>query len=295
MLNLCNNDKIVDSLRNVFHANIVAIPESRIQPLVIVAASKDTTSFRGAILPLLTKPTTFTSPQVSQSTMPNISGTKTRAINLDLGLQILGNFLKGFGIPSIDLSPSFEGASKVSFSFNNVVRFFIDINELGEHVVGSVLNKENPSASIFFQQDKPFQFYILDSAITSSDFSVNVEQSKKPGFKINLPTISQIITNANANVSVTSASTESVTFKGDKQLGFAFSCVHASFDQSGKFTSLEPGGVIPNLEAAGYSDPDRLVAHTPDHVLLTRDPMMISADFSEFAAASEEAVGAAGR
>ncbi|HYW47572.1 MAG TPA: hypothetical protein VE959_32180 [Bryobacteraceae bacterium] len=156
------------------------------------------------------------------------------------------------------------------------------MNELGEHVVGSVLNRQSPSASIFFQQDRPFQCYILDSAITSRDFSISVEKSNKAGFKVDVPAISQIVTKANANISVSSASSLSVTFKGDRQLGFAFSCVRASFDDTGKFTSLEPGGVIPNLEALGPIDPDRMVAHTPDHVLLTRDPMMITVDFSSF-------------
>jgi len=121
MLNLCHHDTVVDTLRNVFHANVVEIPESRIEPLVVVAASKDTTSFRGAILPLLTKPTTFTKPQILQSTMPSVSGTKTQEVNLSVGLEILGNFLKGFGVPSLDLSPSFSGATKISFSFDSVI------------------------------------------------------------------------------------------------------------------------------------------------------------------------------
>src|SRR4051812_8640262 len=98
MLALCRNDAVIDTLRGMFHANIVAIPESRIEPLVILAAGNNQTSFRGAIQPLLKKPTTFTKPQVTQSAVPNISGTKTREVSLSSGLQILGNFLKGFGI-----------------------------------------------------------------------------------------------------------------------------------------------------------------------------------------------------
>jgi hypothetical protein len=59
--------------------------------------------------------------------------------------------------------------------------------------------------------------------------------------------------------------------------------VRASFDGTGKFTSLEPGGVIPNLEAVAEAmGPNRQVAHTPDQVLLTLDPAMITADFSSF-------------
>ena len=80
MIELCRHDPVADTLRNVFHANIVEIPEARIQPLIVVAASQDRTSFRGAILPLLKKPTSFAPPQIMQSQMPAVSGTKTATL-----------------------------------------------------------------------------------------------------------------------------------------------------------------------------------------------------------------------
>ena len=132
MILLCRGDTVIDTLRNVFHANIVKIPESRIQPLVIAAAARDRTSFRGAILPLLRKPTGYTNPQVLESKMPSISGTKTRAVSLDLGLEVLGDSLQGFGVPSAGLSAAFQGAKKVSFSFDQVIRYFVDVNESGD-------------------------------------------------------------------------------------------------------------------------------------------------------------------
>ncbi|MGH9612210.1 MAG: hypothetical protein ACRD4P_03930 [Bryobacteraceae bacterium] len=131
MIELCRHDPVADTLRNVFHANIVEVPEARIQPLIVVAASASVTSFRGAILPLLKKPTDFAPPQIMQSQMPAVSGTKTREVKLDLGLEILGNFLSGFGIPSAGVSACFQGATTVSFSFSDVIRFFVDIGELG--------------------------------------------------------------------------------------------------------------------------------------------------------------------
>jgi hypothetical protein len=282
MLGLCQGDRIVDTLRNVFHANIVAIPESRIQPLVIVAAGKGATSFRGRIMPLLRKPTDYTDPTVQTSTMPSVSGTKTRQVSFEMGLEILGNFLQGFGVPSIGLSAAFDGATRVSFSFNKVARFFVDVDELGEHVTGSLLNRDNPSTEIFFNPDNPFKCYILDSAITSQDFTFAVEQSSKQDFKVSVPTISEIVSKANAGVTVSSSSTLAVTFTGDRPLGFAFSCLLATFDATGRIKTLEPGGDIPQLEAL-RGDEDTTIAHTPDHVLLTRDPLMLIGDFKDFA------------
>lgn len=285
MIELCRHDPVADTLRNVFHANIVEVPEARIQPLIVVAASQDRTSFRGAILPLLKKPTNFAPPQIMQSQMPAVSGTKTRQVTINLGLEILGNFLQGFGVPSAGLSASFQGATAVSFSFNDVIRFFVDVGELGEHLIGSVLNSDNPAAAIFFEPDHPYSCYILDSSISSSDFTIAVEKAQDSDFKIDVPTISQVVSAANAGVQVTTSSNVSVSFKGDRHLGFAFSCLLANLDDSGRITSLEPGGDIPQFGLIAGTNVPHVVSHTPDHVLLTKTPAMLAADFSEFASA----------
>jgi hypothetical protein len=270
---------VVDTLRNVFHANVVAVPEARIRPLIVIAVSKDQTSFRGQILPLLKKPTAYKDPEVGESTMPAITGTKTREISVDFGLQILGNFLQGFCIPSAGISAAFQGASTVSFSFSNVIRFYVDVNELGENLVGSVLERQNPGSEVFYRQRDPLKCCIIDSAITSRDFALSVEKANKENFEVDVPTISQIVSKANAGVKVSSVSKLSVTFQGEKQLGFAFSCLHATLEPSGRIVTLEPGGDIPRLEALAG---EFLVSHTPDHVLLTRNPVMLTVDFSEF-------------
>jgi hypothetical protein len=279
MLKLCQNDTVVNTLRSVFHANIVSIPELRVRPLVVIASSSSTTSFRGAILPMLKKPTSYSPPLVMKSTMPSLSGSKTREVDIDLGLEILGNFLKGFGIPSAGVSTAFKGATKVSFSFNKVVRNFVDINELGEHLIGSEVNSGNPGAEIFFRTDGSYRCYIVDSAITSSDFSISVEKSKDDSFKINVPTISQIVSKANVGVSVRTTSDLSISFEGQKQLGFAFSCVLANMDSgTGRVVSLDPGGEIPQLESVA----EEIFVRTPSHVLLTRQATMLATDFSQF-------------
>jgi hypothetical protein len=280
MLGLCRTDTVIDTLRNVFHANIVAVPEARIRPLIVIAASKDQTSFRGQILPLLKKPTAYTDPVIRQSGMPAVTGTKTRQVSADFGLQILGNFLQGFGVPSAGIDAAFSGASSVSFSFSNVIRFFVDVNELGEHLVNSVLDRDNPGSEVFFRDKNPLKCCIVDSAITSSDFTLSVEKANSENFQLDVPMISEIVSKGKGGVKVSSSSKLAITFQGDKQLGFAFSCLHATFYPDGRIASLEPGGDIPRLEALTG---DFVVSHTPDHVLLSRDPAMLLADFSEFA------------
>src|SRR4051794_40580878 len=114
-LTLCQ-DNLVTTLRDVFHANIVRTPEARIQPLAVVASTKRQSDFRGALLPLL-KGRQPIHVALQTSRMADVSGKHSRQVSLDLGLQVLEGFLKGFGLPAAGISAKFAGASSVSFVF----------------------------------------------------------------------------------------------------------------------------------------------------------------------------------
>lgn len=278
MLGLCSGDPIVDTLRSVFHANIVEVPEERIKPLIVAAeADGRHTSFRGMLSVLLKQPSSYVDPTVLQSLMANISGQKSREVHVDIGLKILGNFLAAFGIPSINISAAFSGAQKVSFSFDNVIRYYVDDGSLGNELIGNAINFGNPAAAIFSVPDNLYRCYILDSTITSSDFTISVEQSSGNDFKINLPAIQQIVKQADVDVAVESSSSTSVTFTGQKHLCFAFSCLLAELDANGRVISLPPGGElspIRDMLARGASAVAR-----PAHVLFTKTPAMIETEF----------------
>src|SRR5262245_25223330 len=125
-LKLCD-DKLVTTLRDVFNANIVRVPEERVRPLTVIASRDGRSDFRGA-LALLLKNGQPLSVQMQNSRVADVSGKRSRLISLDLGLQILEGFLKGFGVPSAGLATKFSGASAVSFTFKDVNRAYVDSN-----------------------------------------------------------------------------------------------------------------------------------------------------------------------
>ncbi len=234
---LCD-DKLVTTLRDVFNANIVRVPEERVRPLAVVASSNGRSDFRGA-LALLLKDGQPLTVQVQNSRVAAVSGKRSRQINLDLGLQILGGFLQGFGIPSAGLAAKFSGASTVSFTFQDVNRAYVDTNELGGALTGRTINQANPAASIFFGDDS-WDFLAIDSVITSKDFAINIEQSNDNSFKLDVSGIQQIVSGANVGVTVSSATGTDLTFHGDKELTFAFSCVRLFLKPDGTISSLPP-------------------------------------------------------
>ncbi len=116
LFKLCNDDQLVKTLHGVFKANIVRIPEARIQPLGAVASTPEGPRFWGYLHELV-EGTLEARGAIQESRMADIAGKRSRSVNLDLGLQILDGFLRGFGLPSTGIAAKFAGAKTVSFSF----------------------------------------------------------------------------------------------------------------------------------------------------------------------------------
>ncbi len=275
-LGLCDGDPIVNALRDVFGANIVRVPEERIKPLRVVASSDDKSSFRGELTPLLKGNVALNIP-VTTSQMADISGKRSRKVNIDLGLEILDGFLKGFGITSAEIGIKFQGASEVSFSFKNVVRNYIDIGLLGKALAGQKVEKENPAARIFFD-DTDYSFLVIDSVITSSDFLISVDKSSDSGFKLDIPTIQNIVNKANVGVQVTTTNDYDIVFKGPEHLTFAFSCVKLYLDADGTIMSMPPAYDVPALKIFLAKKETHVIEYSPDRVLLNAKPALLSWD-----------------
>lgn len=217
--------------------------------------------------------------EIGKSKMAIISGKRSQRVKLKLGLQILEGFLKGFGIPSAGILLKFKGASEVSFSFEDVERKYIDIGFLGKILTNRVIDRQNPAAAIFFE-DGVCDFLVIDSVITSSDFSISVDRTKSHDFKIDVPAIQNILGEMSLGVEVSTISGYDLLFKGNKHLAFAFSCVRFNLEQNGKISSMPPADDIVPLSMAYRSLPSAhpKVLYSPDRVLLSEKPALLSWD-----------------
>ncbi|HET9983362.1 MAG TPA: hypothetical protein VFQ38_07235 [Longimicrobiales bacterium] len=276
-LGLCTNDPLVTTLRDVFGANIVRVPEERIRPVTVLASHGRKTAFRGALAPLLAGGGPVDVP-VAKSGVANLSGRRSISVQLDLGLKILGGFLKALQLPAAGIDAQFEGACKVSFQFQDVKRFFVDTGVLGQRLGGRIVDRGNPATSIFFEDD--WTFLVVDSVITSSDFAIHVDEATKAGFAIDLPAVQQIVSGVNAGVQVASASGRDLAFKGDRQLTFAFTCVRLFLNADGRITAMPPADDVPAMAAKSrrFGAAEHVVRYTPDRILLMAEPAMVDLD-----------------
>ena len=265
-LKLCNEDPLVATLSGVFHANIIRVPEQRMQPLRVLARKDEKLVYRGQLGELLLgAPGELQNPPMANSGMADISGKRSRKVDAKLGLDILKGFLSGFGLPAaLNIEAQFSGASEVSFSFSDVQRVYIEPSRLGQLLRGRQLDLSNPVASAFVGKNA-WECLVLDSVITSKDFTISIDRQASADFQLDVPAIEDMLAKAKADVKVSSASTASLTFKGAEARAFAFTCQALIVDEHGAILQLPPDAGRYTYERAGASP----------HVQISEQPVML--------------------
>jgi hypothetical protein len=273
---LCKQDELINTLRDTFGANPVRVPEKRVQPLCVIATRGDDTAFRGALAPLLTGSPKFSVPKWARASSPiaDMSRMKSSSVKLSLGLDILGKFLSGFGVPSAGIETSFSGAKEVAFSFSSIDREWIDDNWLGRALVGRSLDLQNISARLYTQQPV-WDLLLIDSIIRSSRFSISVTKSRANSFAINVPAVHALVAEAKAGVEVKSTNKRQLTFHGPDALTFAFTTVRLFVDSTGNILGTPPNSDSVLLAVATGN---QVPTYGLDHVELSKTPAMVEWD-----------------
>jgi hypothetical protein len=270
---LCKKDPVVTALREVFKANVLRVPEGRMQPLSAIAARDGQHQFMGPLSDLLDGSAPgVTAKLVKPSQMGNLVGKKTREVDADVGLDILEGFLGGFGLPvAAGVKAKFSGAQKVSFMFSDVVRRWVPLGQLGKALEGRKL-ADNPATRILLGDD-PWELRVVDSVIGSSDFTISVDRKSAGAFKLDVPAIQKLVGDAKVGLSVESTSELDITFKGRERLSFAFSVMWIWLAADGRIAVVHPSAQDINAAEAGIEE-----ELGPRRVLLVPEPAMISWD-----------------
>lgn len=273
MLWLCKGDPLVNVLRNTFRAQPIRIPEARVTPLIVFALAAGRFQFIGPLADLVS---TRTSARLGElkpepSPMANLKENKSGNVNLDLGLKILDGFLRGFNISGClpAVSAQFAKAADVSFEFQDVERRAVPLSAIGKALKSRSFEVEHGLIAEAVSKAVRPEFFIVDSTISSRDFSIAASTKTSADFKIKLAKIQEAV-DASAKVKVQSKSKRELTFIGPRPLPFAFTCCRVSFDQSGGNIRLAP-----YVGRAAYARPDQQGEQALRHAVPTPQAGML--------------------
>lgn len=228
-LKLPCGDPLLTQLRDTFNANPIRVPEERIQPLLVLSVVGKRITVVGELKHLLAG---GVMPNVDMQilTMADVSSSKTKSVETSIGLKILDGFLKGMGGGQASLKYAFKGVDKVSFSFNQVKRKFIDNGQLVRGLMKKRFDINNPFVKSFIEETAVC--VIISSVITSSSFSMAVEEASDTNFAFDVPTVQKAIA-ASSKVNVKSKGKLEISFDGANALAFAFSGLQINIDAGG--------------------------------------------------------------
>lgn len=272
---LCNRDPLVSLLHDIFGANIVRVPDSRVRPLAVITHCDRRSIFRGKLAPLLEgeEPLEI---DITTSYVANISGRRSRRVNLDLGIYILKGFLSGLGIPSAGIASVIQGAAAFTFAFPTVQRSSVDINILGRILTGRSIDRDNPAASVYFA-DPGAELLIIDSVLTSRSIAVHVSSARRRELALDVEGLHQLVAGSGGRAAVAVGEQGELTFESDRDLAFAFSCVRMFIDDEGCITALPPDLRVRTLGSTPALNIPR-VRYSPDRVLLSDEPGLLMWD-----------------
>jgi len=266
------DDPLILAIRQTYDAIPLRMPRSDVAPLCVVASDRHRSDFLGPLQHLLTGDKALTA-KLASARAPSSLRKKSRSVGIDVGLNLLGGFLAAWGVSSAEIETKFDGATRVSFRFSDVFRWFIAPTVLSEAVRGRRLRVENKLVANFLGENA-LGFYVIDATITSRDFILRVEETKSGGFKLAVPAIQDIVGQARAGLTVETADELELTFKGPVDMPFAFSCLQFVVDDQGDIAAITlHDNTLPTFGFDFAGEPS-----SSKRVLLTDDPGLLEFD-----------------
>ncbi|WP_025740482.1 gasdermin [Aquimarina pacifica] len=263
-MRICKND-ITDQIRDLFDANPLRVPEARIQPLCMLEIHNKKPKYLGDFK-FLVKDGLKHSITINTSPVSQISNTKTKKIDFKIGFDILGNFIKALGLDPAVIGASVKGTKKMSFSFGNVIRKYIDPLELGQILLSDDIVGDPDN--IFIQEiisNKEVKLALITDVLTSTDFSLSTYNENNGNAEINVPLIEKYLANIETHLSIERISENEVKFKGSTPLTYAFTCVEINIDpETGKFSR---GQWLDNIRSARSINGSSTVIDIPKYIL----------------------------
>ncbi len=235
--------------------NVIRLPKADFPPLTLLSHSGErdlsrigniSELFVGATLPVI----------AANVPAAGVSGKHTNALNLGLGLDLLGTIISAMGGGQIGLKTEFKHASGVTFEFPHVLSDGVTVAALDKFLGATQI-----SADVRYVREllDNSDIYVVTNTIKSDSVTVDTNASGSAGVEVQVPALQQIV-GATVKVSGESEHTGRVTFSGDAHLVFGFQAYRLIY-ADGKYIKLEP---LPAGSSAAKSVDGLLTGQPPE-------------------------------
>lgn len=227
------SDPLVELLKSEGYC-AVRLPRSDIAPLQIIARDRGGLAHLGDIGGLFHSDTA-TLPRVRGNEVSvTLSGRRSGALKLGLGISLLSGILAAMGGSGIDLSSAYRGGHKMALRFDEVLADSVDLIALDAYLGDAdVLPHARHTASLL----EADQLYVITATLKSRSIAVVAYDGR--GVEVSLDvTAAAGLAGGAVTVAGDSASGGGITYRGRTPLVFGFRAVRVLY-HDGCYSALE--------------------------------------------------------
>lgn len=224
--------------------NVVQLPRADLRPTQLLVEKSKRLQRLGELLSVFDAAADSSpAPPVSADRPgPNIAGTQSADLEVDLGLSLLRGIISALGGSTLGMDAAFARAATVQFEFSSTLENNSELALIDRFLAASQVNPHARAVAEMLEQN---QVYVVTSTLKAQRIDVAAKDSNKQSLGLNLPAIQDAI-GANVKIAAAAASGSTVSFEGAVPLVFGFQAVRLIFEQ-GRYRTMrlvDAGGVV---------------------------------------------------
>jgi hypothetical protein len=197
--------------------NVVKLPRTGIEPMDVIGRDQ-TMQWLGPIDSIWSSALPKPQPGPPKPASA-VNGQRTDALDLSVGLSILGNTLAAFGVSVPSLDVAYKSAHAVQFSYSNVT-----ITEVAPFIAGAYLAKgelqsDNPAVKNYFFSGRATAYLIIQ-VIKSNSLTVTATDSHGTAVSVDLSAFQGL--DAKVGVKPSNSGNSTISFTGPQAITFGF-------------------------------------------------------------------------
>ena len=197
--------------------NVVKLPRTGIEPLDVIGRDQ-AMQWLGPIDSIWTSAVPKPQPGPPKPASA-VNGQRTDALDLSVGLSILGNTLAAFGVNVPSLDVAYKSAHAVQFSYSNVTITEVTPFAAGSYLAQGQLESDNPAVKNYFLSGQAAAYLIIQ-VLKSNSLTVTATDSHGTAVSPDLSAFQGV--DAKVGIKPSSSGSSTISFTGPEAITFGF-------------------------------------------------------------------------
>ena len=197
--------------------NVVKLPRTGIEPMDVIGRDR-TMQWLGPIDSIWSSSLPKPQPKPPKPAAA-VNGQKSDALDLSVGLSILGNTLAAFGVSVPSLDVAYKSAHAVQFSYSNVTITDVAPFDAGSYLAKGELRSDNPAVKNYFLSGQATA-YLITQVLKSNSLTVTATDSHGTAATVDLSAFQGL--DAKVGIKPSSSGNSTISFTGPDAITFGF-------------------------------------------------------------------------